>query len=492
MFEKRVIPGKTYCIFAPGPINVTAIMNNVEVKIVDATEVGKYFFTASTTKIYSSINPNCIFEPDNSLNYNIENTPNWLYSLKAALKILLGKSTAKITLDNNKFTIAVSLDTTEAQIAEVESLLERVLPSNLVTEIEWIDGLPMSYTRLEYLESTGTQYIETGLSVTPNTGFFGDAIIGRNISQFETLAGYDSYFSSLAYVPSTGRICFAYSMTPNLGTSYPLLNGTLISSSESANVDPSLFIKSIGRFKVGLNFKGSRIWEYNDDNLNYSVTLPDVYPEEANYTMTLFGRKHGNNITNKFMWGGKIYSAIFTEQAKQMLNFIPALDPTGAPCMFDTVTRTPFRASGNGDFIIGIETQQQLDNFISSLPNYNGQAIEQLQINLAEALQTPENEARLTEAMAKNAASPAIIPLDMEYTAPKFYAKLTEHGIHRLYHVPRGYTGTMDDYAIANRFKELVEPPIPLEGYWIPKWYETETQLILDWVEAEAPTEENI
>lgn len=72
----------------------------------------------------------------------------------------------------------------------------------------------------------------------------------------------------------------------------------------------------------------------------------------------------------------------------------------------------------------------------------------------------------------------------------KFYAKLTEHGVRRLYHVPTGCNMTKDEYAAANGFKELVEPPMPSEGYWMPEWRETETQLICDWVETEPPIEE--
>lgn len=69
------------------------------------------------------------------------------------------------------------------------------------------------------------------------------------------------------------------------------------------------------------------------------------------------------------------------------------------------------------------------------------------------------------------------------------YAKLTDHGVRRLYHVPQGCTLTVDEYAAQNGFKLLVETPAPLEGYWEPSWYETETQVILDWVETEPPME---
>ena len=127
-------------------------------------------------------------------------------------------------------------------------------------------------------------------------------------------------------------------------------------------------------------------------------------------------------------------------RAQHVFDCVPALDPTGTPCMYDTVSRKPFYNSGTGDFLY------------------------------------PTNE-----------APAAVIDLDA-----KFYAKLTEHGVRRLYHVPKGYTGSMDEYAAKNGFKELVEPPMPQEGYWAPQWRETDTQLICEWVETEPPTEEGI
>ena len=52
----------------------------------------------------------------------------------------------------NKLYLQFSLEVTTEQIEEVESLLESVLPSNVVSEI---DMFPLEYTRVEYLESLG-------------------------------------------------------------------------------------------------------------------------------------------------------------------------------------------------------------------------------------------------------------------------------------------------------------------------------------------------
>lgn len=62
MFEKRVTPGKTYCVTAYCPIVVSSELNNTEVILVNTNEPGQYFFVAPTTSINSSISPNYILE----------------------------------------------------------------------------------------------------------------------------------------------------------------------------------------------------------------------------------------------------------------------------------------------------------------------------------------------------------------------------------------------------------------------------------------------
>ena len=88
--------------------------------------------------------------------------------LTEKIEKLIGKEKCEVKFDknNNKVLFVFALDTTEAQLVDVESLLTRVLPSNLETEMEWADGLPTTYTRLEYLESTGTQFISTGVEMS--------------------------------------------------------------------------------------------------------------------------------------------------------------------------------------------------------------------------------------------------------------------------------------------------------------------------------------
>ena len=394
--------------------------------------------------------------------------PAWLSDVLSGLISIVGDDNFDINYipAENKLYLQFSLDVTTEQIEEVRSLLARVLPKDFVVVMEWADGLPMTYTRLEYLESTGTQWIDTG------------------------------------YIPdiNTSAVCTAMPLEKELvfrvlfGTRQGYLNQTFTCFSNQTTIFPTVSSR-----------RGSSDVVWEEDCFGqitiYSITpsaailndLPKQWGnqhsfEKAPAPLVLGAGRSGGSIIYPFV--GRIYSAKISQGAEIVRNLIPCLDATGTPCMFDTVSRTPFRNDGSGDFIIGIETQQQLDNMLDSFPNYTGQAIEKLQINLAEALQTPENEARLAEAMAQNSTMPAMLSLDGEFVAPRLYAQLTEHGIRRLYYVPKGYAVTMDEYAATNGFKELVEPPMPMTGHWMPEWRETDTQIILDWVETEPPTEE--
>ena len=152
--------------------------------------------------------------------------------------------------------------------------------------------------------------------------------------------------------------------------------------------------------------------------------------------MTFFG-----DYTDRYALKGRVYNVEIGNDSGKVKNLIPCVDNVGAPCFFDIVEYQTYYHSGRLDFII------------------------------------PGQEY-------------AIQTLDLDLEA-KSYAQLTEHGVRRLYHVPKGCNMTKDEYAAANGFKEIVEPPMPQTGYWRPEWRETETQIVLDWIETEEPMEVN-
>lgn len=320
----------------------------------------------------------------------------------------MGKCEVKFDKNNNKATIAVALDTSEEQFADIENLLERVLPSNITTEMAWMGGLPFDYTPLKYLEGGQNQNIDSGVIPTDETRI--EAVLSttnNNYGGTYFCATHDSRFGASL---SVNTYVLWGKSTPNIGDL-------------SLNVNIKTFIL----LQRGYIVAGAKSKTFECESLT-------DYPTSNTVILNLNKIQGDSSAINKW------YSCQIFAADAIVRNFIPALNPEGQPGMYDTVSKVFKTNSGTGDFIYPDAEQ------VVQTTDING----------------------------------------------KFYAKLTEHGVRRLYHVPKGYNGTKDEYAAANGFKELVEPPAPLEGYWAPQWRETETQLILDWVETEPPVEEEI
>ena len=342
--------------------------------------------------------------------------------LKQMLIGLLGEDNFTMTINNDTatLTVAVGLDTTEAQIADVKTLLDRVLPRNLVTEMEWADGLPMSYTRLEYLTGSGYQLLDTNL--VPNDDF----IISTRL-QFVEFDPEESTYQPVGWFGTDAAergVSFGYNTT-----GFAICRWVKWNSMWCYSLIPGV--------EFQLTYKKGEYIRRNFTNDTLHVISYEPEPIPADFSATIaFG--HNKELVRQKNWKINYRWHEIYDGETLLMKLIPAIDNTGTPCMFDLVSRKTFYNSGTGDFLYPTD-----------------------------------------------AAPAAAIGLD-----DKFYAQLTEHGVRRLYRVPKGYAGSVDEYAAQNGFKELVEPPMPLEGYWMPEWRETETQLILDWIETEPPTEE--
>lgn len=171
---------------------------------------------------------------------------------------------------------------------------------------------------------------------------------------------------------------------------------------------------------------GAQIWSLNSD-ISFRLRH-DLY---------LFAN-NSNGTASPVKGGARLYSVEFSEYSTAIRHFVPAIDSIGAPCFIETMSGIPFYNLGTGDFL------------------YPGKETEATTYRLR---------------------------------CPQTYAQMTANGIRRLYHVPKGYNGTKEEYAAENGFKPLIETPQPEEGYWASHWKETEEEIILEWVEADPPTE---
>lgn len=273
--------------------------------------------------------------------------------------------------------------------------------------------LPKGYKRLEYLESTGTQYIDTGINLS-----------NENEVTCEYMLPYDEVGN---------WFLFGVLDTVNKAHYSFLCNSVLVPKNVYAYVNDykdytAIVFNNAQRYgvkrKIYTNIQSATLDDITITNPHSSSVF------QSSNSATLFSR--GGSFSK-----ARIYTFSISHAGEIQLNLIPCLNDMGTPCMYDIISQEPFYNEGTGQFLYpGAESQ--------------------------------------------------IVTSDLDEI---FYAKKTAHGIQKLYHVPENFSGSKDEYAIENGFKQLVESPMPAPGYWVPEWTETDTQLICNWVEVDAPAE---
>ena len=186
--------------------------------------------------------------------------------------------------------------------------------------------LPLGYIELEYLESTGTQYIDTGIVPDNLTGLW--ELSSKRLQAED----YVSSGTRSANVRFYGY-CAAHSPEVSYGRDAYYYTGYRI-----ANWDDYCDYKH--------NYKNSREITANSHVLASNIiTISGITSN-----IIMFGYSTGAT-TNVTKCRSRIKYLKLTQGQKLVRNFIPALDLTGRPCMFDTVTQQPFYNQGTGEFL---------------------------------------------------------------------------------------------------------------------------------------------
>lgn len=199
--------------------------------------------------------------------------------------------------------------------------------------------LPAGYTRLEYLESTGTQYIN--LNKIPNNET-GGKIKGCYLSMAVS-HGEPSLLGSYGYINSKA-VRFWVSMLSN----------------DDENGDRRMAIgwnttESIGEVvnegdivESSLNYQNSRKYTTLKNGVAYEKMLSGSL-NQSDSPLMFFAQKRGETIFCLTI--GRIYNATISQGNAIESDYVPALDPAGRPCMFDLISRTPFYNDGTGEFL---------------------------------------------------------------------------------------------------------------------------------------------
>ena len=199
----------------------------------------------------------------------------------------------------------------------VKSVKERIMKN----------GLPEGYTRLECLQSTGVQYIDTGFYGTLNT-----KIEARVYSQ-KASSSDSGYCIAGDFTTSTKAITMPFNFTSD--GLYSRFGDKAITSGIQQVAGTYTFAVD----KAGYYVNGTKIANFNattDFTTTGAIMLLGFTGLGRNYLI------------------GKIYYCKIWDNDTLVRDFVPALDPSDKPCMYDLVSKQPFYNLGTGaDFSIG-------------------------------------------------------------------------------------------------------------------------------------------
>lgn len=184
------------------------------------------------------------------------------------------------------------------------------------------------FTRLEYLQSTGTQWIDTKIFVDQDC----EAIVECSADDF-----YQHYiFGARSRVGVNDMFCF---ILGDVANAYPQFDGN---TGKYGNENLISQIKN--RSTIVLNSSGCFI---NEKTFTTFASYSDF---ATPVPVALFAMREIDKIDSR-TFAGKIYSFQIKKKGELLLDLIPALDSSGKPCMFDKASQIPLYNNGDGEFI---------------------------------------------------------------------------------------------------------------------------------------------
>ena len=185
--------------------------------------------------------------------------------------------------------------------------------------------LPSGYTELEHIRSTGTQYIDTGVSAKNTVGFKID-YQSTNIDQIGVQIGARNNNNVRQWINDNQNILYiGFGGLIELGT------------------------PSLERRTVSLNYLNSRV---TTDSLTAAQANLSAITD-TNLNIYIFAA----NFSNKYFFTGKLFSVQITDGTTIVRNFIPCKNPSNVVGMYDTVNDVFYTNAGSDSFIAGAEVE---------------------------------------------------------------------------------------------------------------------------------------
>ena len=192
------------------------------------------------------------------------------------------------------------------------------------------DILPDGYTKVDYLQSSETQWIDMGIAPDQNTkvilkvlaknlkGSSGVSLIGSRSSDNST----DQFFT---YISEKQGFLFRVD-----GKNPVAFKNFKVNTLYTITLSKSIFFVDENETRV------------------HTMYLSSISDFKSTVTMTLFRTKP---YSRSFI--GNIYSCKHYNNDRLIQHFVPCLDSDGIPCMYDLVSKNAFYNQGTGSFTWG-------------------------------------------------------------------------------------------------------------------------------------------
>lgn len=180
----------------------------------------------------------------------------------------------------------------------------------------------LPFTRLEYIENTEEQYINTGLTVD-----YGDIAVTAVFMPVSW--AYDHEYSCIFGVNKHFQAGYNIGGTANIGNAssarkfFALDKKVVINAVLSPNIPQTYYVDNVS---TGL----SRSFGYAETLILFDSTYVNSYPAR-----------------------GRLYSFSAFRDDEIIMDLIPVLDKEGVPCMYDKIENKYYYNQGTGQFIAG-------------------------------------------------------------------------------------------------------------------------------------------
>ena len=237
-----------------------------------------------------------------------------------------------LTLEDNEFSFEVEYEGSkvECNLIQLNDDMSIALDDCKVNDKKIDYSYGQIYTKLEYLESTGTQYIDTNFLV--------------NIDNYSKVR-----FVVDTEIIYTKRWCLDGSSNAQLNAIYMGVGYNKIYYGIGNDTSTGVEYNQ-NRYVFDLDVKNNKYIVTNKTTGEYAVNLDtlNINPSRFNETglyLWLFGYSGENSKHNAKIYNSKIYKDNILVR-----DFIPVLDKDGVPCMYDKVEGKFYYNNGTGDF----------------------------------------------------------------------------------------------------------------------------------------------